>query len=50
MEHEELNGMDVATLASLEEVEDDFWIVVKVAKIIPDDYYVMTSSWRTASP
>ena len=49
MEHEELIGMDVATLASLEEMEEDFWIVPKAAKTIPDDDYVMTETVNTTS-
>ena len=36
VEHEELNGMNSFTMASLEEVEDDFWTVIKVARTIPD--------------
>ena len=49
VEHEELNGMDCLTMASLEEVEDDFWTVIKVAKTIPDDDYVMTEPLDTTT-
>ena len=49
MEHEELNGMDCLTMASLEDVEDDFWTVIKVAKTIPDDDYVMTEPLDTTT-
>ena len=49
VEHEELNEMDRLTMASLEEVEDDFWTVIKVAKTIPDDDYVMLEPLDTTT-
>jgi hypothetical protein len=49
VELEELNGMDVATLSSLEGVEDEYWTDVKVAETIPDDDYVMTEPIYTTT-
>ena len=49
VEHEELNGMNSFTMASLEEVEDDFWTVIKVARTISDDDYVMTEPLDTTT-
>ena len=49
VEHEELNGMDIATLSSMVEVEDDYWTAVNVAETIPDDDYVMTEPFDTTT-
>ena len=49
VEHEERNGMDIATLSSMVEVEDDYWTAVNVAETIPDDDYAMTEPFDTTT-